>query len=104
MVICTDGSGNRSGKVPEAEGTQVPEVKAPMYAQQQEDQQPGVKHYGDNKHSTCPILTCAESNKMLMHHCWINHVSYIFRDLPLDKFEKESSFQKLRGEAIQKLA
>ncbi|VDH93910.1 Hypothetical predicted protein [Mytilus galloprovincialis] len=92
--------------VPEEKGTPVPEVKAPMQqeAQQPEVNQPEVKHYDGNKHSTCPILTCGEYTKKLMHHCWVYHLPYIFKDLPLDKFEKEPSFQKLRGEAIQKLA
>ncbi|CAC5366799.1 unnamed protein product [Mytilus coruscus] len=43
-----------------------------------------------------PILTCGESTKKLKHHCWAYHLPYIFKDLPLDKFEKEPSFQKLR--------
>ncbi|CAG2255195.1 tatD [Mytilus edulis] len=72
--------------------------------QKQHAQQPEVKHYEGNKHSTCPIPTCGESTKKMKHHCWVYHLPYIFKDLPLDKFEKEPSFQKLRGEAIQKLA
>ncbi|CAC5410465.1 unnamed protein product [Mytilus coruscus] len=83
IVICSDRSRNRSVK---------------------DAQQPEVKHYDGNKHSTCPILTCGESTKKLKHHCWAYHLPYIFKDLPLDKFEKEPSFQKLRGDAIQKLA
>ncbi|CAC5415891.1 tatD [Mytilus coruscus] len=82
---------------------QVPEVKGPIQAQ--DVQQPGVRICHDgNKHSTCPILTCGESTKKLKHHCWQYHLPYIFKDRPLDQFEKEPGFQRLRGAAIQKLA
>ncbi|CAC5408225.1 tatD [Mytilus coruscus] len=105
MVISTDGSGNGCASVPTAEGTEVlvPEVKGPI--QEQDVQQPDVRIYHDsNKYSTCPILTCGESTKKLKHHCWQYHLPYIFKDRPLDQFEKEPGFQKLRGSAIQKLA
>ncbi|VDI04080.1 TatD DNase family protein [Mytilus galloprovincialis] len=102
LVICTGELGNRSVKVPEDKGTPVPEVNTPQ--QKQDTQQPETKHFEGNKHSTCPIPTCGESTKKMKHHCWVYHLPYIFKDLPLDKFEKEPSFQKLRGKAIQMLA
>ncbi|CAC5383865.1 unnamed protein product [Mytilus coruscus] len=102
IVISTDGSGNRSVSEPATE-VQVPEVNGLI--QEQDVQQPGVRIYHNgNKHSTCPILTCGESTKKLKHHCWQYHLPYIFKDHPLDQFEKEPGFQRLRGAAIQILA
>ncbi|CAG2257069.1 unnamed protein product [Mytilus edulis] len=124
-VVCLQGDGaynnplySGAGRTPFQHATQVTGRKTLLVSkkairlnypvntpiQQQDAQQPEVKHYDGNKHSTCPIQTCGESTKKTEAPLLGVPLSYILKDLPLDKFEKEPSFQKLRGEVIQKLA